>query len=144
MRVSMLALLLVLSSRAALALNEKPQGTISNSARGFDNQYREFLDAYHSGDTRRVEQSLEGFELPPNWFNDTFGGDHGPELAAQYVAQFKEFELSTAVRLGRCGGSSVVDSNTKLQSGIEFKFPARLSGHLPPVLRFMITYGRCS
>ena len=143
MRLSMLALQLVLSLHAPVALQEKPQDTISNSAQGFDHQYREFLDAYRSGNAQRVEESLKGFELPPGWFNDTFGSDHGPELAAQYLAQFKEFEIGTSVRLRQCGGSSVVNSGTKLQFSIEVGFPEDRSVRLPPVLRFMITYGRC-
>jgi Gram-negative bacterial TonB protein C-terminal len=144
MRLSIVAVLLVLSLPAQATSQEKSEGTISNSAKGFDGQYREFLDAYHSGDSRRVELSLAGFELPPHWFNDTFGADQGQELAAQYVTQFKEFEFSTALRLGRCGGSSAADSRTRLQSSVEVNFPAELTGNLPPALRFMITYGRCT
>jgi TonB family protein len=143
MRMSTLALLLVLSMGVAVAAQEKPPSTISNSPKGFDSQYREFLGAYGSGDAQRVEESLKGFELPPSWFNDTFGNDYGPELAAQYVAQFKEFEVSTAGRLGRCGGSSVVDWSSKPQFSIEVKLPADRSVPLPPVLRFLITYGPC-
>ena len=145
MRPSLLALVvLIFSSCPAAAPQEKNTGTITNSPQGFENQYHEFLDAYRSGDTQRVERNLEGFQLPLPWFNEKAGADHGSELAEKYLAQFKDFEYSTASRLGKCGGPSVTNVKIKPEYSVEVKIPTKPFENLPPATRITITYGPCT
>jgi TonB family protein len=73
---------------------------ISDTPRGFEIQYQQLFSAYKKGDSKKVDRLLGEFEIPADWFTNTFGPDDGLELRQEYLGQSGDFGYSTLKRLG--------------------------------------------
>jgi TonB family protein len=112
---------------------------VPNSEKGFNSQYRKFVDDYWRAKKENRGNLFVQFAIPKHWFADTFGADQAPGLVNEYLEPFDDFVSSTARRLA---GTSpcpdcAVDLKTKLMASVAINVG---SIQLPPVQQFVIHY----
>jgi hypothetical protein len=127
------------------------QSSIPNSPQGFQLQFHPAFESFQQHNDREVQSHLDSFALPPHWFNDMFGPDHGPELASQYSSEFAEFKrrivadftgidsLRTHLQIDPSATSDVRTRRwTAAEDVTSMQRPPGLKGPLPPVQKFAI------
>jgi len=79
----------------ATSAQQNSTSGVPNSPRGFDRQYQAIFKAFEEGDDGETKAKIEGFAIPQRWFVDTFGQDHGSNLAKDYNEAFQDFVSGT-------------------------------------------------
>jgi len=129
----------------------RAQSPIPNSPQGFQQQFYPAFESFQRHNERELQSRLDSFAIPPHWFNDTFGAEHGSELASQYSAEFAEFKrcivgdfasidsLRTHLQVDP---SATTDVRTRRWTAAEdvttMQRPPGMKGTLPPVQKFAI------
>jgi TonB family protein len=71
---------------------------LTNASAGFERQYRQAVDAASSGNRDQIRHALDSFSLPPEWFQQIFGGS-GDQVLQQYKTEFDYFEYAESRRI---------------------------------------------
>jgi hypothetical protein len=127
------------------------QSSIANTPQGFQLQFHPVFESFHRSNDREIQSRLDSFAIPPHWFNDNFGPDHGPELSARYSAEFAEFKARILADFAgisplrtrlQVDPSASTDIRTRRWTAAEdttaMQRPAGLQVTLPPVQKFAI------
>lgn len=129
----------------------RAQSPIPNSPQGFQQQFHPAFESFQHHDDRELQSRLDSFAIPPRWFNDMFGPDHGPEMASQYSAEFAEFKRRIVADFASIDSlrthlqvdpSATTDVRTRRWTAAEdvttMQRPSGMKGTLPPVQKFAI------
>jgi hypothetical protein len=132
---------------ATCALAQNP---IPDTPQGFQHQYHSIFDAFQAHDATATETSLNSFAIPPDWFTQAFGPEHGADLARQYAAAFAEFKHFTVEKFAsieaikahmQIDPAEPTDVRSRPWTPAESAAPPRppgLHGTPPPVWKFEI------
>jgi hypothetical protein len=129
------------------------QSPVPDTPQGFQQQYHPSFEAYQRHDNPGFEKHLNTFAIPQPWFNQTFGRERGPGLAAQYASEFSDFKQRTATNFA---GIDSVKARIHVDPGTPTDIRARrwtpaeststlqgipaLRAPLPPVQKFEVDY----
>ena len=129
------------------------QQSIPNTPQGFQQQYHAAFESYLHHNDGELQSRLDSFAIPAHWFNDTFGAERGPALAAQYATEFADFKRHTADSYAAGDGlkakmqvdpATPLDIRTRPWSSAEdsksLPRTPQLHTPLPPVQKFDIRY----
>lgn len=73
---------------------------IPDSPAGYDQQFQALFSAWSKKDNQKLDRLLADFEIPSEWFVQTFGGDEGAEMSKLYSDQFDDFKLHISRNFG--------------------------------------------
>jgi hypothetical protein len=103
---------------STLAAQQKPTPPVTNSPKGFDQQYQKLLQAYEEGDEQETRGQFQTFLIPKQWFTDTFGPDQGPKLADQYWELFLNFVSETTAEFQSVTYTGAAGRSAQLQTRV--------------------------
>lgn len=144
-------LLPVLSMSLCAAVFSWAQTSIPNTPQGFQLQFHPVFESFQRHDDRELASRLDLFAIPPHWFNDTFGAEHGPALASQYSSEFAAFKrriladfgsidsLRTQLQVDPAASTDVRTRRwTAAEDTTSMQRPSGLKATLPPAQKFAI------
>jgi hypothetical protein len=139
MRLLLVGLLLNSLLLSPAPASQSSLAPVPDSPKGFDQQYRKFIDYYWKGKEQQRAAKFDYFALPSHWFAERFGAEQGKVLALQYSKRFEDFKSSGAGRLKGTEpcASCVLILKTRLLEKVNVKLD---SGDLLEVQRFEIDY----
>jgi TonB family protein len=137
----MLPFILLTPSIVTLADN----GSVENSPKGFEDQYKELIAPFRKGDVQGFQAVLDGFKIPSNWFVETFGPAQGPLLEKFYGEQHDYFKKTVQDRFDSFGKQYTPYLHIELKADMPppktapAPPPASVKP-IPPVQKFVIKY----
>ena len=128
------------------------QSPATNTPQAFQSQFHAVFDAFQQHNKAAMQDRLQSFAIPSNWFTSSFLPGQSAEFARQYSEAFADFKRRTTSNFARVDAlkarihvdaATPVDIRTRRWTPAESSAPPHLSTlrvPLPPIQKFEIDY----
>ena len=134
------------------AIRAHAQTSVTNTPEGFQSQFHAVFDAFQHHNEAAMQERLQTFAIPSQWFTDSFVPGQAAEFTRQYAGAFADFKRRTASNFAGIDTLKrrvQVDAATPVNIRTRRWTPAESTGAphlpalrapLPPVQKFEIDY----
>jgi hypothetical protein len=134
------------------AIRANAQTSVKNTPEGFQSQFHAVFDAFQHHNEAAMQERLQTFAIPSQWFTDSFVPGQAAEFTRQYAGAFADFKRRTASNFAGIDTLKrrvQVDDATPVNIRTRRWTPAESTGTphvsalrapLPPVQKFEIDY----
>jgi hypothetical protein len=78
------------------AIRAHAQTSVTNTPEGFQSQFHAVFDAFQRHNEAAMQERLQTFAIPSQWFTDSFVPGQAAEFTRQYAGAFADFKRRTA------------------------------------------------
>jgi hypothetical protein len=134
------------------AIRAHAQNSVTNTPAGFQSQFHAVFEAFQHHNEAAMQERLQTFAIPSQWFTDSFVPGQAAEFTRQYAGAFADFKRRTAsnfVGINTLKRRVQVDAATPVNILTRRWTPAESTGTphlsalraaLPPLQKFEIDY----
>ena len=134
------------------AIRANAQTSVKNTPEGFQSQFHAVFDAFQHHNEAAMQERLQTFAIPSQWFTDSFVPGQAAEFTRQYAGAFADFKRRTASNFAGIDTLKKrvqVDAATPVNIRTRRWTPAESTGTphvsalrapLPPLQKFEIDY----
>jgi hypothetical protein len=134
------------------AIRANAQTSVKNTPEGFQSQFHAVFDAFQHHNEAAMQERLQTFAIPSQWFTDSFVPGQAAEFTRQYAGAFADFKrrtasnfagINTLKRRVQVDAATPVNIRTRRWTPVESTGTPHVSAlraPLPPLQKFEIDY----